>query len=229
MTMLIIDVALDVTARLPAIKAAGIKTVFGYLSSINPNGPKCWTVDRVKAAAAAGLRVGLVHEGWGGANGKGISAIDGTRDGAFCRKEAAILGAPEDACIYFACDQDFSAAQITNLVIPYFKAVRAAFSDEYFRVGVYGSGAVCGRVISAGLADLSWEAQSKGWTNYSAWLAKASMVQGPEGKVAGVDADTDIAQGDIGDFVPFAALPVVASAAHKSWLGRVMRNLGVTS
>jgi hypothetical protein len=69
---------------------------------------------------------------------------------------------------------------------------------------VYGSGAVCAAVIAAGLADLTWEAQSRGWLGYSAWLAKASMRQGPETKTLGLDIDTDAAQGDVGDFVPFA-------------------------
>src|ERR1700689_329135 len=66
MTALIIDVAEDVTAKLPQLKACGVKTIFGYLSSINPNGGKCFTPPRVRAIAAAGMRVGLVHEGWGG-------------------------------------------------------------------------------------------------------------------------------------------------------------------
>lgn len=212
MTTLIIDVAEDVTAALPAIKASGVQTVFGYLSSINPDGPKCWTVARVNAAKAQGLRVGLVHEGWGGVNGKGISAADGARDGAYCRGEAVKLGAPKGACVYFACDQDFSGAQIVSLVLPYFKAIRAAFADKFYRVGVYGSGAVCAAVINAGLADLSWQAQSKGWMGYSAWLAKASQLQGAETKVAGIEADTDSARGDIGDFVPFETPPEPAPA-----------------
>jgi Domain of unknown function (DUF1906) len=201
-TALIIDVAEDVTAKLPALKAAGVKTIFGYLSSINPNGGKCLTPSRVRAIAAAGMRVGLVHEGWGGVGGKGISAADGDRDGRYCRVQAPVLGAPEGAGVYFACDQDFSAAQIAATVIPYFYAIRAAFAGSGFRVGVYGSGAVCAAVIGAGLADLSWEAQSRGWMNYRAWLAKADMIQGPEQVFTGLDVDTDVARADIGDYAP---------------------------
>jgi hypothetical protein len=201
MNILIIDTPNDATAKLPALKTIGIKSVFGYLSSINPNGPKCWTPARVKAAAAAGLRIGLVHEGWGGAPGHGgISAADGARDGAYCRKRAAELGAPKGACVYFACDNDFVGAQIANLVIPYFKAIRAAFGDGFYRVGVYGSGAVCAAVSGAGLADLTWEAQSRGWTGYAGWESKAAIVQGPCTKLEGLDVDSDVAHGDIGDF-----------------------------
>jgi hypothetical protein len=214
MTVLAIDVAEDVTPHLDQIVAAGIKTVFGYMSSINPAGSKCWTPGRVKAFAAKGLRIGLVHEGYGGVGGKGISAADGVRDGSYCRARAMVLGAPAGACVYFGCDQDFTAAQITSLVIPYFTAIRKQFADRRYRVGVYGSGVVCAAVINSGLADLSWQAQSKGWQGFAAWRAKADMVQGPEGKVAGVDADTDQPQGDIGDFVPvFASDPVPQAVA----------------
>jgi len=202
MTALIIDVAEDVTARLEALKASGISTIFGYLSSINPNGGKCLTASRVRAIAAAGMRIGLVHEGWGGLGGKGISAADGDRDGRYCRVQAPALGAPQHACIYFACDQDFTPQQIHTLVLPYFTAIRAAFAGSGYRVGVYGSGAVCSAMKAAGLADLTWQAQSRGWVGYGAWLAKADMIQGTEQILAGLDVDTDIAQGDIGDFVP---------------------------
>jgi Domain of unknown function (DUF1906) len=204
MTALIIDVATDVTAKLPALKASGIKTVFGYLSSIYPSGPKCLTPSRVRAIAAAGMRVGLVHEGYGGAGGKGISAADGDRDGRYCRVQAAALGAPKGACVYFACDQDFTLQQIRTLVLPYFTAINAAFADKFYRVGVYGSGAVCSAVKGSDLASLTWEAQSRGWLNYSAWLAKADLAQGPEQMLDGLDVDTDTAQGDIGDYMPFS-------------------------
>jgi len=136
MTALIIDVAEDVTAKLPQLKACGVNTIFGYLSSINPNGGKCLTPSRVRAIAAAGMRVGLVHEGWGGVGGKGISAADGDRDGRYCRVQASVLGAPKGACVYFACDQDISPAQIAAMAIPYFHAIRAAFAGSGLRVGV---------------------------------------------------------------------------------------------
>jgi hypothetical protein len=203
MTTLIIDTADDPRPKLAALKAAGIRTIIGYLSSINPTGAKCWTPARMRALAAAGLRAGLVHEGWGGVDGRGISAADGARDGRYCRTAGIALGAPRGTCVYFACDWDFTPAQIAASVIPYFKAIRAEFADGFYRVGVYGSGAVCAAVIGAGLADLSWIAQSRGWLGYSAWLARADMRQGPETRIAGLDVDTDTAQGDIGDFVPY--------------------------
>jgi hypothetical protein len=199
---IILDIASDPTPRLSQLWTAGFRTVFGYMSSINPTGEKCWTAERVKAAAAVGFRIGLVHEGWGGVGGKGISALDGMRDGKFCRAKGPALGAPQGAAIYFACDQDFSTAQIASWVLPYFDEIADSFNDRFYRIGVYGSGAVCTAVKDAGLADLTWEAQSKGWASYSAWLGKADMVQGAETKIAGLDVDADMAHGDIGDYAP---------------------------
>jgi len=227
MNPVIIDTAVDITAALPALKASGVKTVIGYMSSINPTGAKCLNPLRVKAIAARGMKVGLVHEGWGGVDGKGITAEDGVRDGSYCRAKASLLGAPKGACIYFACDKDFSSAEITNLVLPYFRAIRQQFADGFYRVGVYGSGKVCQTVMDYGLANLSWLAQSKGWTAYSTWLAKASDVQDAQTKLDGVEVDSDVAQGDIGDFVPVFAdeTPKVAPApvpiaAKQSWFQR---------
>ena len=197
---LIIDLAVDPTPHLAALRSANVGTIFGYLSSINPSGAKCWTPQRIRAAADAGMRIGLVHEGWGGLGGKGVSSLDGLRDGPYCRARATELGAPKGACVYFACDTDFVPSQIISLVLPYFKQIRSAFADGYYRVGVYGSGAVCSAAKKAGVADLTWLAQSRGWREYSAWLPKADMVQGRVTKIAGLDVDTDTAQGEIGDY-----------------------------
>jgi len=172
-TIMMLDVAEDVTAQLPAIKRGGYQIVGGYMSSISPNGGKCITPTRARAIAGASLQMLLVHEGCGGVGGRGISAADGKRDGEFCRDRALYLGAGKP---------------------PY-------------RVGVYGSGAVCAAVIGHGLADLSWEAQSHGWAGYAAWRARADIAQGPEGRIAGVDADSDQAGADVGAFTPFGAAP----------------------
>ena len=174
------------------------------MSSINPFGAKCWTPQRVRAASAAGFRIGLVHEGWGGTGGgRGISAIDGLRDGRYCHKAAPTLGAPKGACVYFACDTDFSAGQISSLAVPYFQEIGGTFADGLYRIGVYGSGLTCETLKDKGLVDLTWIAGSKGWTAYSQWVAKADIVQTVDANLGGISDDSDLAQSeDIGDYVP---------------------------
>jgi hypothetical protein len=200
----IIDVNIDPTPHLAALKAAGVATIIGYLDPVGPRNPKCLTTARVKAIAAAGLRVGLVSEGWGDFAHGAISAGAGERDGAFAMKMAPALGAPDGACIYFAVDTDASAAQMRKLVLPYFAAIRAAFAP-HLKVGVYGSGAVCAAVLDAGSADLAWLACSMGWSGSRDFLGSRrwALRQHLLATVAGVPCDPDDASGEFGDFVPF--------------------------
>jgi hypothetical protein len=212
MTDATIDVPQDATAQLAGLKSRGIMTVFGYISSINPTGGKCWTVARMKAVAAAGMHAGVVHEGWGGVGGKGISAADGARDGAFSVSEMKKLGAPPGACCYFACDQDFSANQIALLVIPYFTAIEKAFVASGYRVGIYGSGNSCMAVLAKKLADKTWIACSTGWGGYKEFVGQADIVQHVSPKISGLDVDTDTCKAgdDVGTFTPFAAASALA-------------------
>lgn len=203
----IIDTNIDSTRSLAAFKATGIATVIRYLDPIGPSNPKCVKAAEARAIAAAGLRLGLVSEGWGDFAHGGISAGAGQRDGEWCAQYAPSVGAPKHACIYFAVDVDANAGQIAKFVIPYFQAVRAAFAGSGYRVGVYGSGAVCDTVMAADLADLSWLSCSTGWSGSKAYLAsnKWALRQHPPQRIAGLDTDPDDANGDFGDFVPFAA------------------------
>ncbi len=202
-----IDTNHDTTRHLAALKTAGVRTIIRYLSPINPAGEKCVKAAEAHAIAAAGLRLGLVNEGWGDFAHGGISAGAGERDGEWCAKYAPQVGAPDGACIYFAVDVDASAAQIRKLVIPYFAAIDPAFKQlaPTLRVGVYGSGAVCEAVIAAKLADLAWLSCSLGWASSRDFLAsnKWALRQHVPQAIAGIDSDPDDAYGDFGDFVPF--------------------------
>jgi hypothetical protein len=204
----IIDTNVDTTAHLNALKATGVQTIIRYLSPINPSGEKCIKPAEAHAIAAAGLRLALVCEGWGDFAHGAISAGAGERDGEWCAKYAPTVGAPDGACIYFAVDVDANAAQIKKLVLPYFTAIGAAikaFAPRY-RDGVYGSGAVCSSVIAASFADLPWLSCSIGWSGSQAYLASKKWVlrQHVSATVAGIDCDPNDANGDFGDFVPFA-------------------------
>jgi hypothetical protein len=204
----IIDVNVDPTPHLDGLKAAGIETIIGYLDPIGPRNPKCLTPARVKAIAAAGMRAGLVSEGWGDFAHGAISAGAGERDAAFALKMTTTLGAPDGACVYFAIDVDASAMQVRKLVLPYFAAIRTALALR-LKVGVYGSGAVCAAVLDAGLADHAWLACSMGWTGSRAFLASRrwALRQHLPATIAGVPCDADDAGGECGDFVPFATSP----------------------
>ncbi len=219
----IIDTNVDASAHLAALKTAGIRTIIRYLDPIGPRNPKCIKPAEAHAIAAAGLRLALVCEGWGDFAHGGISAGAGERDGAWCARYAPTIGVPfarelqsggaganeNAACIYFAVDVDANAAQIRKLVLPYFEAIDVAFKQlaPKLRIGVYGSGAVCKAVIAAKLADLAWLSCSMGWEGSrdffgsNTWALRQHLPQ----TIAGIDCDPNEANGEFGDFVPFAA------------------------
>jgi len=205
----IIDTPQNTTNQIVHLQADGIKTVIRYLSAINPSGEKCVKPPEAKALAAAGIRLGLVNEGFGDFAHGGISAGAGERDGEFCAKYAATVGAPAGACVFFAVDVDAGPAQITKLVLPYFASIKAAFANSGLRIGVYGSGAVCSSVTGASLAELAWLSCSLGWSGSRAYLAakptELVLVQHVPTTLANLDVDPDDALGDFGDFLPFGA------------------------
>lgn len=218
----IIDTNQDVTNHIASLLADDVSDVIRYLSPIFPAGEKCVKEPEAQALSKAGIRLGLVCEGWGDFQTHGmdfpqISGAAGARDGKFCSGYAPRVGAPLNTCIYFAVDTDASAAQIHQFVLPYFAAIRLTFRNSGYRVGVYGSGAVCAAVIASGDADLAWLSQSMGWTNSREYLASKPpalvLHQGADQKLAGVDCDTNVALGDFGGFLPFTPSPPVAPVA----------------
>lgn len=229
---LVIDAAVVTTAKLATLKAGGIMTVIRYINPLSLSSSKTVKVAEAQAIAAAGMRLALVCEGWGDAEGHGgIDRPSGDRDGEKCRDYAKTVGAPIGAGIYFAVDTDESASRIRSLVLPYFEEVKKGLAGTY-RVGVYGSGAVCDAVQAAGLTELTWLAQSTGWTNYRPYRDsnKWNLIQRMPLTIAGLDIDPDDinpSRADIGDFVPFdAASPTPVNPYGNRWLQNALNQLG---
>lgn len=210
---MIIDLAIDATPHLPALAKAGVTGIIGYL---NPHGTtgKVVTPQRAKAIAAAGMSLALVSEGWGDFAHGDISAAAGRRDAEHALASLPLLGAPKNSCVYFAVDTDASTSQIISLVVPYFKAAFEVLANAGYRVGAYGSGAVCNAALAAQVCDLAWLAAPTGWLGSREFLAgkKWTLHQGLPMTLAGIDCDPDVANGeDWGQFVPFAQGPQAAN------------------
>lgn len=204
----IIDTPQPVQKYLPRL--GDVHTIIRYITSRSPNSDKHIKVAEVKAIKAAGKKLAIVHEVWGDfrhAGRGGISGADGAYDGKYARNVMPKLGAPAGACVYFAVDTDGSAAQLKNNVLPYFKAIREAFADEQYRVGIYAPGSFCRAVLDAGYADLGWLPNAKGWSGYKDFKPHAALVQLlPTHIAGGLDVDPDVAQvEDWGQFVPFSS------------------------
>lgn len=209
----IIDTNRDTTKRLVQLRAAGVETIIRYYARAMSSK----VIRRAEALAigAAGLRLAIVYEG----AGDKLSAFSeeiGLRDAAFSRSYGAKeINQPAGSAVYFAVDFDAGAAEIRNAIIPYFRGVARAFAENnglpVYRVGVYGSGAVCQAVLDGGLAELAWLSCSTGWSGYRAFLLSGrwSLKQHLPSAVAGLDVDADERNPQrpaIGDFCPGAAV-----------------------
>jgi hypothetical protein len=212
---MIIDTPDNVTAQIAHLQADQVTTVIRYLTT-SRGSSKLVTPAEAKVLTAAGIRLGLVFEVYGGAdNVDDIDAKDGVIDAQFCLQYVPTLGAPTDGTvvIFFACDTDFSAARIQSMVLPYFAAIATELKDSGYRIGVYGSGAVCKAVCAAGYASAAWLSGSMGWTGSRDYLAAKPpelvlVQQRMDTRIANLDADTNEALGPIGDFLP--AFPAAA-------------------
>lgn len=202
MTTKVIDTAENLTSSARSLRASGVESVVRYLNPLGVSS-KVIAPSEAKAIAGTGLRLALVSEGWGDFAHNGIAAQSGMRDALHALRDAPKVGAPAGAAIYFAVDTDATWGQIFALVQPYFVALRKGLAGKY-RLGVYGSGAVCESLLHNQLVDFTWLAQSMGWLRSSnfalsnKWTLRQLMPQ----RLAGVACDPNEANGAFGDFVP---------------------------
>jgi len=214
----IIDVSEACGARASALAAAGVRTIIRYYSRDTKRPSKILTQAEALQHDAAGLRIGVVHEGRHGDRVDNFDYAAGVADANYARTYgASVIGQPSGSTIYFAVDVDASAAEIQGRILPYFRGISdawAAASAPRYDIGVYGSGATCKAVLDAGLAVRAWLAQSTGWRGYTAFSkSKAwALKQGMPTSIAGVACDPDEASDaiPIGDFALGAIAKPVA-------------------
>jgi len=216
------DTTENCAAKAAAIKAGGYDFVARYLSSHH------WKVispDEANELGSAGLSVVLVYEDNPTA-GSYFSFGQGESDGARAAQQAGLLGAPANTTIYFAVDYDASDSDLAGPIMDYFQGVVGSFrsfaaaNKPQYRVGVYGSGAACMAMISAGLTKQGWLAQARRWRGHDKFTDFV-MNQGMPAIIAGLSVDPDDA---IGDYGPIPAAPIVVAASHGSRRGRAPRS-----
>ena len=150
------------------------------------------------AISAAGLNIVAVFE-YAGTKASYFTAEQAQMDVKDALDQAAEVGQPIGSAIYFAVDYNATLEDIDGPVTDYFEVVSATLRPKYL-VGVYGSGATCAAMLSAGLADFAWLAQSVGFIGtpgFTSW----SLKQGLPHKFCGLDTDPDDAHGIYGGFV----------------------------
>src|SRR5208283_336608 len=113
------------------------------------------------------------------------------------------LGQPTGSAIYFAVDFD-ARRQALLPIDQYFRGIAAGFAaasggNAEYKVGVYGSGAVCDALKGTGLAQYSWLSNATAWDGalvYEGW----DIRQGGRLEALSFNHDTDEAREEYGGF-----------------------------
>ena len=93
-------------------------------------------------------------------------------------QQAKSVGQPAGSAIYFAVDYNAQPPDIYGSIDRYFRGIAAGLAavggSAQYRVGVYGSGAVCAYLKHFRLAEYAWLSNSTAWSGYDfpAWNIK---------------------------------------------------------
>jgi hypothetical protein len=177
---LIVDSSESCAQAAPALAARGIKVVMRYYS--RPGYPNTiLSAAEATAIHASGIAIGLVYQ----FHSNKIESFDTTsaheaakacmkRDAGLNPGKPETIHHPQDTVIYFGVDGDLTGVadpderqHVIDTLMTFFKIVGDDFSAKSapFKIGVYGSGDVCQRLIAAGRASYGWLAGfSTGWT-----------------------------------------------------------------
>ena len=133
-----------------------------------------------------------------------FSYASGYADAAAAYRQAKAIGQPAGSAIYFAVDFNASQPDITGPVDQYFRGIAAGLTatggqNPEYRVGVYGSGAVCDYLKRAGLAEYAWLSNSTAWAGYDSF-ADWNIRQGKRSPDLSFSQDSNEARGEYGGF-----------------------------
>ncbi|MBC1209318.1 DUF1906 domain-containing protein [Listeria booriae] len=149
------------TDQIDTLWNAGYRYVGRYLTGNVIRGgvrvPKAMNPTEIAAILKKGLKIFPIYQDGGYEIPYFEVPFQGISDGYKAIDAAYNLGFPAGTTIYFAVDLDAYDYQITDLIMPYFQNLRAAFKQNQalrsYQIGVYGARNVCSRLKSAGLVD----------------------------------------------------------------------------
>lgn len=164
----------------------GKRFVIRYHSRTTTQPEKRISPKEAAGLARAGLEIATVYQD----NARKLSDFGfdrGRLDGGSAQTFASQIGQPPGSAVYFAVDTDFSAAEIQQVVLPYFRGVKAGMDEAAggataLKIGVYGSGLSCRLVRDThALARFAWLAEATGWresATYTAWDVRQHVNHG---------------------------------------------------
>ncbi|WP_035123108.1 glycoside hydrolase domain-containing protein, partial [Clostridium tyrobutyricum] len=134
------------------LKANGYEIVGRYLTGIY-----AMTHDELETIFANNLKVVPIFE-VGGYNLIYFTSSQGVSDANSAIAAANNLGFPDGTIIYFTVDFDALDINVTNAIIPYFKAIKNTFTElgSKYNIGIYAPRNVCSRIANAGYSCSSF-------------------------------------------------------------------------
>jgi glycoside hydrolase-like protein len=133
-----------------------------------------------------------------------FSYASGYADGVAAHRQAKAIGQPAGSAIYFAVDFNAQEPDVRGPVDQYFRGVHAGLAAEAgeareYRVGVYGSGAVCDYMKRMRLAEYAWLSNSTAWSGYDDFT-DWNIKQSGRSPLLSFDQDENEARGEFGGF-----------------------------
>ncbi|MBR2505320.1 MAG: DUF1906 domain-containing protein [Bacilli bacterium] len=133
----------------------GYEIIGRYLTGVISGGiSKALSKAEIEIIFDAGLRFFPIYQ-TSARSESYFTETQGAEDALAAIEAAEEFKIPYQSTIYFAVDFDAMDYQITNSIIPYFRAVSLNIKAKY-KVGIYGARNICSRVSDAGYAVSSF-------------------------------------------------------------------------
>ncbi|MFF4273413.1 glycoside hydrolase domain-containing protein [Streptomyces sp. NPDC001536] len=153
------DCVTEVTdARAAALRDAGYQIVGRYLSNVpNTTLDKKIKPGELGRMAAYGLSCFPIYQTWGG-EAAYFRREQGVADAFAAIERAKHYGFRPGTRIYFAVDFDALDYEVTDNILPHFRAIRDVMNEhgQGYLTGIYGPRNVCSRVAAAGYTSASF-------------------------------------------------------------------------
>lgn len=197
-----IDLAMDSRDVAQELKGSGLQFVARYYRSPASRWPAL-SVEEARSVSSNGMKLVAIWQ-YLSHRPDHFSYERGYADAVTAYQQARAIGQPSGSAIYFAVDFNAEERDMAGAVNQYFRGVRAALAaagggSPPYRVGVYGSGAVCGYLKRIGLVEFTWLSASTAWSgsrDFGDW----NIRQGRRSTILSFDHDINEAQGDYGGF-----------------------------
>jgi hypothetical protein len=207
-----VDLASDTRPYLNQLEHGGIQFVARYYRDPSSRLPRLTPME-AQHLSALGLKIVAVWESYSD-NPAYFSYARGYWDAAKAALEAVAAGQPTGTAIYFGVDFNAQGWRLAAIE-QYFRGIDDGMAavgrgQPPYKVGVYGSGEVCGLVKGSGLAEFAWLANSTLWAGdetYRYW----NIRQGARFATMSFNHDADEGWGQFGAF-QVAVDPVTAAA-----------------